>query len=121
MNNRKFNIIAGFIGVVLLVILINVLYIYNRNEASKIYFNINDIKNVNWVNNQVSFRIEDNKLTFIKDDEKIVNNKDMQFNNRTGKIDVDNKTIYVRSVSNDTLIIWYEKQEFNLEKEFIAK
>lgn len=121
MSNRKFNIIASLIGVVLLVILVNVLYIYNRNEASKVYFNINDIKNVNWVNAQVSFKIENNKLVFIKDNEKIVDNKEMDFNNRTGKIDTDNKTIYIRSVSHDNLIIWYEKQEFNLEKEFVAK
>lgn len=121
MNNRKFNIIAGFIGIVLLVILFNVLYIYNRNEASKIYFNINDIKDVNWINNDVSFKIENNNLTFIKDDEKIVNNKGMSFDNRTGKIEAGNKTIYVRSVSEYSIIIWYEKCEYNLEKEIIAK
>lgn len=121
MTNKKFNIIAGIIGVVLLVVLFNVLYIYNRNEASKISFNINDVKNFNWINDEVSFEIKDNKLTFIKDDLKIVSNASMEFNNRTGEINADGKKIYLRSVSNDSIIIWYEKQEFNLEKEFIAK
>lgn len=121
MNNRKFNIVAGFIGIVLIVILINVLYIYRRNEASKVYFNINDIKNINWINDNVSFKIDDNKVSFSINDEKIINGKEMNFDNQTGKIDVGNKIIYIRSVSKDTIIIWYEKQEFNLEKEFIAK
>lgn len=121
MNNRKFNIIAGFIGIVLLVVLFNVLYIYNRNEKSKISFNINDIKGVNWINNDVSFKIDNNNLTLIKDDERIINDKSMTFDNRTGKIEADNKTIYVRSISDYSIIIWYEKQEFNLEKEIIAK
>lgn len=121
MTNKMFNIIAIGIGIVLLVILFNVVYIYNRNEASKVYFNINDIKNINWINDDVSFKIEDDKLTFIKDDVEIVKNKSMIFNNRTGRIDVGNKVIYLRSVSKDTIIIWYEKQEFNLDKEIIAK
>lgn len=121
MTNRKFNIVAGLIGIALLVVLINVLYIYRRNEASKIYFNLSDINNSTWKSEDITFKLDNNKLTFIIDDENIINNETISFNNKTGKIEVSNKQIYLRSVSDDSIIIWYNKQEFNLDKEFIAK
>ncbi len=121
MTNKKFNIIALIIGVVLLVILINVVYIYNRNEASKVYFNLGDVNNNSWVSDDIVFKLDHGKLTFIMNDEALVNKESINFNNRTGEIRAGSKEIYLRSVSDYSIIIWYEKREYNLEKEIIAK
>ena len=123
MNNTKFNIIFGLIGVALLVILINVFYIYKRNEKSKISFNITDINNANWINDGASLNLKDGKLTFIIEDETIINNKKYDLDNRTGKFIItdDNTELYLRSVMKDSIIVWYEKSEFNLKKEVIAR
>ena len=123
MNNKKFNIIFGLIGVLLLIILINIFYLYRRNENSKISFNLNDITNNNWINDDTSFNITNNSITFIIDDEEIINNKGYSFDNRTGRFTINESSIeiYLRSVMKDSIIIWYEKQEFNLKKEVIAR
>ncbi|MCH5167079.1 MAG: hypothetical protein J1F35_04215 [Erysipelotrichales bacterium] len=123
MNNTKFNIIFGLIGIVLLVILINVFYIYRRNEKSKISFNITDINNANWINDDASLDLRNNRLIFIIDGETIINNKTYSVDNRTGKfvIDGDDTELYLRSVMKDSIIVWYKKQEFNLKKEVIAR
>lgn len=121
MTNKKFNIIFGLVGLALLVVLINILYIYRRNEASKIMFNINSVTNKTWVNEEAKFKIDKNKLTLTINDEDIINNKEYDFNNRNGMLSSDNKTLYLRSVSDDSIILWYDRVEYNLELEVIAR
>ena len=123
MDNRKFNVIFGLIGIVLLIILINIFYIYRRNENSKISFDLTKIINNNWINDDTSFNLKNNTLTFRIDDEDILKSKKYNFNNRTGKFEIvgSDIQIYLRSIGRDSIIIWYDNQEFNLKKEVIAR
>lgn len=121
MNNRKFNIISILIGVALFIVLINVFYLYRRNETSKINFSVSDIRNTKWLSDDVTLSISDNNLTFIVEDEEIIN-ESYKLNTVTGKFDLESeKEFYLRSVTKDNIIVWYNKAEYNLEKEVIAR
>lgn len=120
MTNKKFNIIAIGIGIVLLIILFNVFYIYRRNENSKILFNESDFRNTTWVSDNARLSFENSHVTFtLADDKKIDVN--YTFNNRTGEIKNDDAEFYLRSINNYSIIVWYNNAEYNLEKEVIAR
>lgn len=120
MTNKKFNIIAIGIGIVLLIILFNVFYIYRRNENSKILFNESDFRNTTWVSDNARLSFENSHVTFsLADDKKIDAN--YTFNNRTGEIKNDDAEFYLRSINNYSIIVWYNNAEYNLEKEVIAR
>lgn len=121
MNNRKFNLILILIGIALLIVLVNVFYLYRRNETSKINFNESDIKNSKWISDNVVLDIKDNNLTFTVDDEDIIN-ENYKLDNKSGKFILSSeKDFYLRSVTKDTIIVWYNHAEYNLEKEVIAR
>lgn len=120
MTNKKFNIIAIGIGIVLLIILFNVFYIYRRNENSKILFNESDFRNTTWVSDNARLSFENSHVTFtLADDKKIDVN--YTFNNRTSEIKNDDAEFYLRSINNYSIIVWYNNAEYNLEKEVIAR
>lgn len=120
MTNKKFNIVAIGIGIVLLIILFNIFYIYRRNENSKILFNEGDFRNTTWVSDNARLSFDNSHVTFtIADDKKIDAN--YTFNNRTGEIKNDDAEFYLRSINNYSIIVWYNNAEYNLEKEVIAR
>lgn len=121
MSNKKLNVILIGIGIVLLIILFNVFYIYKRNELSKINFRENDINNTTWFNQNVRLTFKDNNLVFMMNDvEEISSN--YKLNVRTGKLDLESdKELYIRSINDYSIIVWYNKAEYNLEKEIIAR
>ncbi len=121
MSNRKLNIILIIIGVVLLIVLVNVFYIYKRNEASKIIFDENDFKNTTWINDNAKLIFKDSKLTFIINEEEVINSN-YALDNRSGKLNnTDNEEFYLRSINEYSIIVWYDRAEYNLEKEVIAR
>lgn len=120
-SNKKLNIILIGIAAVLIIVLFNVFYIYKRNENSKIVFNEADLHNTTWVNDSSHLSFNDNKLIFKINDEEIINSN-YKLNNRTGKFILDNDTeFYLRSINDYSIIVWYDKSEYNLEKEVIAR
>lgn len=120
MRNKKLNIILIGIGIVLLIILLNIFYIYRRNEASKINFNESDFKNTTWINENVRLTFKENKLTLRIGDDLVIDSK-YTLNNRTGELNNDDAEIYLRSINEYSIIIWYKNAEYNLEKEVIAR
>lgn len=120
-SNKKLNIILIGIAAVLIIVLFNVFYIYKRNENSKIVFNEADLHNTTWVNDSSHLSFNDNKLIFKINDEEIINSN-YKLNNRTGKFILDNDTeFYLRSINDYSIIVWYDRSEYNLEKEEIAR
>lgn len=125
MSNKKFNLILLCIAIALIVVLINIVYLYYRNEKSKIYFDLNDIKNINWVDeeNENRFIMKKNRITLELNDSVVIDNKEIKFNNKNGEIIFDDihGELYLRSVTEEKMVIWYKKAEYVFYKEFIAE
>lgn len=124
-DNKKLNIILGIVSIIFILISIYIGTIINNNERARIYFNINDLENINWINksDNITFKVENNKLTFKLGDETIVDNKKIDLNTQDGSITYDGISgkLYLRSVSQENIVIWYEKREYHLSKEIINK
>ncbi|MCX4249645.1 MAG: hypothetical protein OSJ65_07805 [Bacilli bacterium] len=120
-TNKKLNVILIGIGVVLLIILFNVFYIYRRNEASKINFSVSSLNDTTWANENVRLSFKNKNLVFKINDEEVINSE-YQLNNRTGKFTLDDDIeFYLRSINEYSIIVWYKEAEYNLEKEEIAR
>lgn len=120
-TNKKLNVILIGIGVLLLIILFNVFYIYRRNEASKINFNASSLNDTTWKSEYVSLSFKGDNLVLNINDEEVINSKYV-LNNRTGKFTLDDDTeFYLRSINEYSIIVWYKEAEYNLEKEEIAR
>lgn len=124
-DNKKLNVILGIVSVVAIIISLYLYSIINNNEKSRIYFHMEDIRDVNWINTRenISFKISDDKLYFKMGDDTIIDNKKMDLNVRDGSITYDGISgkLYLRSVSKENLVIWYEKREYRLSREVINK
>lgn len=119
MTNRKFNLIFGIISFCILIIISIMVYMLIRNESSRVYFNIKEIENYNWKSNNVLFNYIDGKVTLEVNGDKMYNEKEATIDTQTGEILKDK--LYIRSVTNNNLVIWYEKEEYRLQKEIIAR
>lgn len=122
MTYKKFNILMVIIGIALIVVLLNIIHLYKRNEESKINFNLSDIINNTYTSDNNTFKIDNKYITFVVDDETIIDNKKYSFNNRTGEFIIDDDiSIYLRSVGTNEIIIWYNYKDYNLKEELINK
>ena len=119
MTNRKFNLIFGIISFCILIIISIMAYMLIRNESSRVYCNIKEIENYNWKSNNVLFNYIDGKVTLEVNGDKMYNEKEATIDTQTGEILKDK--LYIRSVTNNNLVIWYEKEEYRLQKEIIAR
>ena len=124
-DNRKLNVILGIVSVVAIIISLYLGSIINNNEKARIYFHMEDIENINWIDSRedISFKINDDKLYFKIGEEVIVDNKDIELNEKDGNIRYDGKDgkLYLRSVSKENIVVWYEKREYRLSREVINK
>lgn len=124
-DNKKLNIILGIVSIVVIIISIYLGSIINNNEKARIYFRMEDIENVNWIDTRenISFKVEDNKLYFKIGEDVIVDNKNVDLNTKDGNITYDgvSSKIYLRSVNKENIVIWYEKKDYHLSREVINK
>ncbi|MCX4364431.1 MAG: hypothetical protein OSJ70_01470 [Bacilli bacterium] len=124
-GNKKLNVILGIVSVIAFIISIYLGTMINNNEKARIYFHMEDIENVNWIDSRenISFKIENDKLYFKIGDDVIVDNKDADLNTKDGNITYGGISgkLYLRSVSKENLVIWYEKREYRLAREVINK
>lgn len=129
MENKKLDLILIGIAIVLVLIISYMIYLISRNENSRIYFNHNDIKNITWKNEeeQVLFKLDGKSASLKIQDKEILLNNDYDLNLKTGEITykVDDQIIteqlYIRSVTENDLVIWYNRAEYRLTKEKIAE
>lgn len=124
-DNRKLNVILGIVSVVAIIVSLYLGSIINNNEKSRIYFHMEDVKDVNWIDSRddISFKISNNKLYFKIGEDIIVDNKNMELNTMDGNITYDGISgkLYLRSVNKENIVIWYEKKEYRLSREVINK
>lgn len=124
-DNKKLNIILGIVSIVVIIISIYLGSIINNNERARIYFRMEEIENVNWIDTRenISFKVENNKLYFKIGEDVIVDNKRVDLNTKDGNITYDGVSgkIYLRSVNKENIVIWYEKKDYHLSREVINK
>ena len=124
-DNRKLNVILGIVSVVAIIVSLYLGSIINNNEKARIYFHMEDVKDVNWIDSRddISFKISNNKLYFKIGEDIIVDNKNMELNTIDGNITYDGVSgkLYLRSVNKENIVIWYEKKEYRLSREVINK
>ena len=113
-NNTKLNIILGVLCVVLLIVIIYIIGYRNNIESANVYFNQNDIKNINWKDNDTSFYTNGKTFTFIKNGETIYDNEPFKLDNHTGVI-IDGR-LYLRGFNETSIVLWYDEAEYRLNK-----
>ena len=122
--NRNIDIVLCILAIVLMCVIGYLLFLYFDNENGKVSFDLNDIKNSSWINNvnDVVFKITDETISLTIDDTEIIEDAPYTFNNVTGEIiytinDVSiDGNLYLRSVSNSNITIWYNYADIHLEK-----
>lgn len=124
-DNRKLNVILCIVSVMAIIVSLYLGSIINNNEKSRIYFHMEDVEDVNWIDSRddISFKISNNKLYFKIGEDTIVDNKNIELNPMDGNITYSGVSgkLYLRSVSKGNIVIWYEKKEYHLSREVINK
>ena len=127
--NRNLDIILGIVAIVLLAIFGYLFYEYNQNEATKQVYDIKEIYKNKWQSDfhDMSLEIGEDRITLIKEGETLIDNAKYEFNARTGEFvykdgskDVK-ETLYLRSIGNTSITIWYNYAEYSLSKYILAK
>ena len=127
--NRNLDIILGIVALVLMSVFGYLYYEYNQNEATKLLYDIRDIKNNKWQSDfyDMSLEIKDETITLVKEGETLIDNAKYEFNSRTGEFvykDGSNEvkeTLYLRSIGNTSITIWYNYAEYSLNKYILTK
>lgn len=126
MANRELNKILGIVSAILLLIIIIVFNLYFSNEGSRNYFKNEEIQNKSWINKYkgCSMSINNNVLNLILNNETIYGDVKIKFDTTSGEIGINgkfDKKLYVRSVTEHQIILWYNQADYTLTKEVIAK
>lgn len=125
MENKTLNIILGIVSIVVILIIGYMINLIAHNESDRIYFKLSEFKDVVWTNEEeaVTFKI-DGRIADLTIGEKIVlSNDEIVFDDKTGEIqylknnDWHSGEIYIRSVADDSLVLWYDKAEYRLTRE----
>lgn len=125
-TNGKFNAIFITISVVMVAAICYMGFLIVRTENSRIYFNINEIKNINWYNKEkkIEFSTTGSKATLVIEGEYLMNDDSFSINEQTGEFIINGTNagnLYLRSVGESNIVIWYEKAEYRLDREVINR
>lgn len=125
-TNGKFNAIFITISVVMVAAICYMGFLIVRTENSRIYFNINEIKNINWYNREkkIEFSTTGSKATLVIEGEYLMNDDSFSINEQTGEFIINGTNagnLYLRSVGESNIVIWYEKAEYRLDREVINR
>lgn len=125
-TNRKFNAILITASVIMIAAICYMLFLIVRTENSRIYFNINEIKDINWFNKdkKIEFNTDGKTATLIIGGEYLMRDDKLVINEQTGEFIIngeDSGNVYLRSVGESNIVIWYEKAEYRLDREVIYR
>lgn len=125
MTNSKFNFIFAGIDVLLVIVIALICASIYRVEQQKKYFHMEDIINTKWQteDGNVKFEVTSSRITLKINDEDIIDNKSFELNEQTGELTYlkHEGILYIRSISNNNLVLWYDKHEYRLVKQKIYK
>ncbi len=122
MENRKLNIILIVVSIIVVIVIAYMIYLIQRNERSRVFFDYNDIVGTEWKNEDeyIEFSIIDNEIVFSIDDGIVINGTITDFNSETGEIiykmndTEEREKLYVRSVGDSYIVLWYDRAEYRL-------
>lgn len=125
-TNRKFNVIFITASVFMVAAICYMLFLIVRTENSRVYFKINEIENINWYNKEkkIEFKTDGNRATLIIGGEYLMNDDKLTINEQTGEFiinGVETGNVYLRSVGESNIVIWFEKAEYRLDREVINR
>ena len=125
-TNRKFNAILITASVIMIAAICYMLFLIVRTENSRIYFNINEIKDINWFNKdkKIEFNTDGKTATLIIGGEYLMRDDKLVINEQTGEFIIngeDSGNVYLRSVGESNIVIWYEKAEYRLDRVVIYR
>ena len=122
-SSRTLNLILTAIDVVIVIAIIYTLVAIKSVEKSKIYFTNADMINNRWTqeNPDVEFTVTSSKITLVIKEEEVIKDAKFELNEHTGEIQYTyngkhTKELYLRSASEDNIVIWYNKNEYHLKK-----
>lgn len=123
MTNKKFNLLMILLSFIFIFVTIYMIALINKNEKSQIFFRKNEFINTEYSNEDNKFYATKNNLTFVIDGNTIYNEREYELDEKTGEliIEEDNHILYLRSVTKDKIILWYNKREIHLDKEIEIK
>lgn len=119
MENKRLNIILITISIIIFLVILYMLYLIIDNESARQYFNINDIRNIKWVNTQenIELNVDKDTIKLIIAGEDVLNDN-YDFNRTTGEFILKDRSekLYLRNIEENSIVIWYEKAEYRLTK-----
>jgi len=113
-DNMRLNVILGVLCLVFTIAIVYIISYRNNIESSNIYFKTEDISNKTFSNTEASFTNNGSVFTFTVNGEQIFTNEKFSLNVNTGEIVKDK--LYLRSVTKEGIILWYNETEYKLDK-----
>lgn len=125
-TNKKFNVILIIICAIMICAIFYMIFLINRRESMRNYFDIKDVRGYNWYSKspEISFNIDGNRATLIIEGEEILTDDRIKLNSETGELVINgkaDKSLYIRSIGESNIVLWYEKAEYRLDKEVINR
>ena len=113
-ENTKLNIILGILCVVFVIVILYIISYRNNLESANVYFKTDEIRNTTWSNEDVTLKFDKDKYTLTIDNQDVIKDEVLKLNVHTGEL--KDGSLYLRSVNDNNIIIWYNEAEYKLDK-----
>ena len=118
MTNKKFNILMILLSIIFIFVAIYMLVLINKNEKSQIFFQSKEFINTKYSKDDNQFYATKDNLTLVIDGNTIYNEREYDLDEKTGEliIEEDEHILYLRSITEDKIILWYNKREIHFDR-----
>ena len=118
MTNKKFNILMILLSIIFIFVAIYMLVLINKNEKSQIFFQSKEFINTEYSKDDNQFYATKDNLTLVIDGNTIYNEREYELDEKTGEliIEEDEHILYLRSITEDKIILWYNKREIHFDR-----
>ena len=118
MTNKKFNLLIILLSFIFIFVTIYMLVLINKNEKSQIFFQVKEFVNTKYSNDESQFYATENNLTLVIDGNTIYSEREYELDEKTGELIIENDehVLYLRSITKDKIILWYNKREIHLDR-----
>ena len=113
-QNKRFNIIMAALSIVFIIVIVYILMYIRNLESTNVFFKESEIKNITWSDDNSSFKTDGKTFNLTIDGVEIFNNEPFNLDVHTGEI--VNSRLYLRTVNNNNIIIWFDEAEYKLDK-----
>ena len=113
-ENKRLNIILGILCIIFIIVIIYIINYRNNLESGNVYFKVEDIKNNSYEGTDAIFNTNGKTFNLTIDNEEIFKDEKFILDVHTGKI-IEGR-LYLRSVTGNSIILWYNEAEYKLDK-----